>query len=587
MARPLGQWTLALDGSELPGRELIGGKAWSVARMRSLGLPVPPAFVVTTRACARFLETGALPEGLDEELAAGIAWLEQETGRQFGGTPPLLVSVRSGAPISMPGMMDTVLNLGMTDAAECALAQECGDPEFARDTHRRFLELYATIVLKTVVPPLGLSDLAEWRSAITDTAGTSVPHKVDNQLHGAVRAVFDSWNSRRARRYRQHHGIPDELGTAVTVQAMVFGNLDAHSGTGVLFTRNPITGSPEPYGEYLARAQGEDVVSGKFTPRPLSEMHGAVPAAHGALMVAARRLEEMGTDVQDIEFTVERGRLYLLQTRAAKRGPQAAVRIAVDMAREGVIDVDTALARVSAEQVRILLSPRIEGTALASAVQLASGEGACPGVGTGVVVTSSDEAEDRASRGEDVILARPTTSPEDLHGMIAARAVITEHGGSTSHASVVSRALGRACVVGCGPGSVTALAGRTVTVEGQSGRIYEGALDVVAPDVDHDPYLVELERWCRERSRLVVLSPGQAPDEGVLQLDSVVGAEDPQRIAAILAGLAPGHRGARGGAIATEAGVRAALDTGLEFIVAEPVLPALLLAAQSSRQVSE
>lgn len=586
MARPIGNWTLVLDGSDLPSRELIGGKAWSVARMRSLGFPVPPAFVVTTRGCARFLETGHLPEGLDDELAAGIRWLEDETGRVFGGTPPLLVSVRSGAPISMPGMMDTVLNLGMNAATERALAAECGDAEFARDTHRRFLELYASIVLKTVVPPLAQSDLAEWRAAITDTAGTSVPQTVESQLHGAVRAVFDSWNSRRARRYREHHGIADLLGTAVTVQAMVFGNLDQRSGTGVLFTRNPITGAADPYGEYLAHAQGEDVVSGKFTPRPLGEMAAAVPDAHRELLSAARKLEESSGDVQDIEFTVERGKLFLLQTRAAKRAPQAAVRIAVEMVREGTIDVEAALSRVSAEQVRVLLSPRIVASELGAAVTLAAGEGACPGVGRGVVVTDSDEAERRAAAGEAVVLARRTTSPEDLHGMIAARAVITEHGGSTSHASVVSRALGRPCVVGCGAGSVTVLAGRTVTVDGQSGTVYEGTLAVVEPDAADDPYLSELASWAESCAALRVYAAAEAPTEAVAQLDAVDGAEDPEKIERILAGL-EGYRGARGGAIATEAGVRAAVAAGLEFIVAEPVLPALLLAAQSSRLVRD
>lgn len=586
MAKSLGSWTLALDGSSLPGRELIGGKAWSLARMRSLGLPVPPAFVVTTRACAHFLETGQLPDSLEAELAAGIHWLEAETGRRFGGSPPLLVSVRSGAPISMPGMMDTVLNLGMSDATERALADECGSADFARDTHRRFLDLYASIVLKTVVPPLHHASIAEWREAIRDTAGTAVPHSVDSQLHGAVRAVFDSWNSRRARRYRQHHGIPDLLGTAVTVQAMVFGNLDERSGTGVLFTRNPITGAALPYGEFLARAQGEDVVSGKFTPRPLEEMSRVVPDAHGDLLAAARRLEELGGDVQDIEFTVERGRLYLLQTRCAKRAPQAAVRIAVEMVREGVIDVDTALSRVSSDQVRSLLSPRLASGAAERATRLAAGEGACPGVGAGIVVTSSDEAERRAAQGESVILARPTTSPEDLHGMIAARAVVTELGGSTSHASVVSRALGRPCVVGCGTGALTALTGRVITVDGHTGSVYEGELPVTAPEADADPYLAELGRWAAERSRLRVVRPEDAATDSVAKLEHLEGGGDPERVEAVVNGLR-GYRGAQGGAIATEAGVRAALAAGLEFIVAEPALPALLLAAQSSRPVPE
>ena len=283
MTIEFGTWTLGLDGGEPPSRELIGGKAWSVARMRALGLNVPPAFVVTTRACAAYLATGATPQSLEGEIAAAITWLEAQTSRRFGRGPhPLLVSVRSGAPVSMPGMMDTVLNLGMNDETEHALAAECGDPTFARDTHRRFLDLYARIVLKTGELELDADgDPARWRDTIS-AAGGSVSIDAHEQLHAALRAVFDSWNSRRARRYRQHHGIPETLGTAVTVQAMAFGNLDDRSGTGVLFSRNPLTGEAAPYGEYLPRAQGEDVVSGKFTPRPLSALAANCPKSIGS-----------------------------------------------------------------------------------------------------------------------------------------------------------------------------------------------------------------------------------------------------------------------------------------------------------------
>lgn len=580
MARQLGRWTLALDGSSLPERGLIGGKAWSVARMRSLGLSVPPAVVVTTDACRAFLQQGDFPEGLEEELEAAVAWLEAQTGRGFGRlNDPLLVSVRSGAAVSMPGMMDTVLNLGIDDRTEGALAQACGDAVFARDTHRRFLDLYAQIVMKAPVPHFdAAAGPAAWRQAIAQAAGAPVPESVRERLASAVRAVFESWNARRARRYRQHHGIPDDLGTAVTIQAMVFGNMDERSGTGVLFSRNPLTGDPQPFGEFLPRAQGEDVVSGKFTPRPLQAMREVLPEALEELLRAARLLEEANGDVQDIEFTVECGRLYLLQSRSAKRSPQAAVRIAVDLVREGRLDEAGALSRVAPEQLRILLSPQLAEGAAATVPLLARGEGACPGVGFGLVVTDSDEAERRAQAGEEVVLVRPTTSPEDVHGMLAARAVVTELGGSTSHAAVVSRALGLPCVVGCGAGTVAALSGRSVTVEGQGGCVYEGRLPVVVPDEAADERLAQLGRWAGSRAPLRVLPPEAAPDD-TADLDHLGGAEDPGRIGEVLAGL-KGIRGARGGAIASDEGVRAAIALGLEFIVARPALPVLLAAAR-------
>ncbi|MGD0188313.1 MAG: pyruvate, phosphate dikinase [Roseiarcus sp.] len=581
MTVQFGAWTLGLDGGEAPSRELIGGKAWSVARMQTLGLTVPPAFVVTTRACAAYLSGAALPDGLEEEISAGIAWLEIRTQRRFGHGPrPLLVSVRSGAPISMPGMMDTVLNLGINDVTEAALAAECDDPQFARDTHRRFLDLYGHIVLKT--GDLGLAvgeDPARWRAAIAGVVGAPAPEDATEQLRGAVRAVFESWNSRRARRYRQHHGIPDTLGTAVTVQAMVFGNVDDRSGTGVLFSRNPLSGEPTPYGEYLPRAQGEDVVSGKFTPKPLSTLRVSMPEVHQALLAAARKLEEAGRDVQDIEFTIERGRLYLLQSRGAKLAPHAAVRIAVDLVREGLIDEAGALQRVTPDQVRILLSPHLNENTIAAAKVLAAGEGASPGVGIGVVVRDSDEAERRAHAGEAVILARPTTSPDDLHGMIAARAVVTEHGGSTSHAAVVGRALGLPCVVGCGAGSLAALTGKTITVDGRSGKVFEGALSIEAPDENDNELLATLAEWAVPRARLKVVAPSAAGALDAIDLSGLDAAADPARIGEALIAF-KGAKGARGGAIASDEGVRAAIAVGLEFIVADPVLPPLLAAAR-------
>jgi pyruvate, orthophosphate dikinase len=587
MAIRFGEWTIGLDGEGAPDRELIGGKAWSVARMQALGLNVPPAVVVTTRACAAFLAGHATPPGLETEISAAIAWLEVRTGRRFGAGPrPLLVSVRSGAPVSMPGMMDTVLNLGINDETEAGLAGECADPAFARNTHRRFLDLYAHVVLKAHLPPLDDGgDPRVWRAAISAATGAEVPQGAREQLSGAVRAVFESWNSRRARRYRQHHGISDDLGTAVTIQAMVFGNLDARSGTGVLFSRNPLTGEPTPFGEYLPRAQGEDVVSGKFTPEPLSALEDELPEAYASLLAAAQTLERAGRDVQDIEFTIERGRLFFLQSRAAKLAPHAAARIAVDLVHEGLVDEDAALKRITPDQVRILLAPHISPSALHRAVTLASGEGASPGVGIGVLVRDSEEAERRAHAGEPVILARPTTSPDDLHGMIASRAVVTEQGGSTSHAAVVGRALGLPCVVGCGKGVLRELVGRIVTVDGRTGKVYDGALAIETPDESDHEALATLGGWATPRSPLRVL-PASAPEaQDAVDLSENSAAIDPNTIGDALESI-KGARGARGGAIASDQGVRAALAAGLEYIVADPVLPPLLAALRSKSETA-
>jgi pyruvate, orthophosphate dikinase len=578
------QWVIRLDGAALPDRALIGGKAWSIARMMSLGLPVPPAFVVTTQACRTFLSSGAFPAGLEDEIAQGVSYLEARSGRSFGRGPrPLLVSVRSGAPVSMPGMMDTVLNLGITPATETALAAECGDAVFARDVHRRFFDLYTHIVLKGGTCHFDKNaDVASWEAQVHSATAASLPQDPYDRLIAAVRAVFDSWNSRRAKRYRDHHAIPHDLGTAVTVQAMAFGNLDDRSGTGVLFSRNPLTGEPLPFGEYLARAQGEDVVSGKFTPDALAAMKACVPGAYEALMSASATLERENGDVQDIEFTVQNGELYLLQSRTAKRAPAAAVRIAVDLAREGAIDENTALDRVTAEQVRQLLAPHLAAGEADRAKVLATGEGACPGVGRGVVVANADEAEARAKAGEAVVLARPTTSPEDVHGMLAAKAVITEAGGSTSHAAVVSRALGLPCIVGCGPASLAALTGRLVSVEGAAGKVFEGLLEVVTPSESDDTRLALLTSWARARSPLAVFRPTEALRGKIVDLATVDGGEDPTRLPALIRG----YQGARGGAICSNEGVDAALQEKLEFIVGEPVLPLLLAAIHAKKRTA-
>ncbi len=577
MARALGPHTLFIDDGDLPPRDLIGGKAWSLARMSAMGLAVPPAFVVTTEACRAFLADGNLPAGLINELSAGIAAIEAATGRRFGHGPrPLLVSVRSGAAISMPGMMDTVLNLGLNDATEVALAAESGDAAFARDSHRRFLEMFGRIVLKATLVELDpTADLATWRAKINAQGAGDVPSEPHAQLEATVRAVFESWNSRRAKRYRDHHGIPHEAGTAVTVQAMIFGNLSDDSGTGVLFSRNPLTGDPAPFGEYLARAQGEDVVSGTRTPEPLSALAKKHPAIHAELLRAARLLEAAERDVQDIEFTVERGKLYLLQARAAKRAPEAAVALAVEFVKEGRIDQVTALGRVSADQVRSILRPRLKHGEAERGVVLAQGEGACPGVGVGAVVGDADAAEAAAREGKSVVLVRPTTSPEDVHGMIAAKAIVTAEGGSTCHAAVVSRSLGLPCVVGCGPTALHALMGRTVTVDGGAGRVYDGALGVVEPSERDDPILSQLAAWAAPHAPINVYRADQAPAGArIADLDRMEGGEEPE----LMSRLVAGYDGARGRALASDAGVMAAVRAGLKFIVISPVLPALLAA---------
>lgn len=572
MAIQLGKYVLALDSSDLPSKDLIGGKAWSIARMSALGLRVPPAVVITTHACVEVLETGAWPPSLKAEIAKGIAWIESQTERVFGGSEhPLLVSVRSGAPISMPGMMDTVLNLGINDQTEALLAADCGDAPFARDTHRRFLELYAHIVLKCAVTLDPNGEPETWRSLIREQCSQPVPTDVRTQLEGAVNAVFQSWNSRRAKRYRQHHDIADTLGTAVTIQAMVFGNMDDNSGTGVLFSRNPLSGENAPYGEFMSRAQGEDIVSGKRTPEPLEMLRERDPRVHEELLAAAQLLENENGDVQDIEFTLERGKLYLLQTRAAKRAPLAAVKIAVDMANAGQITRSEAIKRLSPEQVRVMLSPHLATDA--SAVPHVTGEAASPGVGVGVVVLDSDAAEAHARRGEAVVLARETTSPDDLHGMIAARAIITEQGGSTSHAAVVSRALGRPCVVGCGIGSLQELAGKTVTVDGASGQIFLGALPVVTPSEHENALLRELSEWARDICPITVSDV--RPDGNVVDFDASAGEYEPLVAALDEGAIVEGALFAN-----DDDAVAKAIAAGVSIIITSPTLPALISAIQ-------
>lgn len=464
---------LQLPCPDAVDRALIGGKALSIHKMQRLGIPVPPAFVIGTDVCNQFyLHDGQLPAGLLEQLPQAMSTLEYRSGKTFGhGSRPLLVSVRSGAATSMPGMMDTVLNLGMNDQVEQALAAFTGDAAFAADTHQRFIEQFTHVV------------------------GHAPPQDPWQQLQAAVRAVFASWMSTRAVRYRASRGLDDKAGTAVTVQAMVFGNIDQQSGTGVLFSRDPNTGEDTVYGEWLTCGQGEEVVSGRRTPQSLQTLQALLPAVHAELMQATRQLEHDGADVQDIEFTVEAGKLWLLQSRAAKRTPQAAVRLAVELCEEGLISREQALARITPEHLQAALAPSIEPAALRHARKLASGKPACPGVVSGVLLTDVDQAEQCADAGESIILARPTTDPDDVHAMAAVAGVLTELGGATSHAAVVSRELGTPCIVGCGADSLMALDGQTITIDAVNGVVYAGRLAISAAVARDNPHLVKLQQW--------------------------------------------------------------------------------------------
>ena len=502
---------VTLDGRGCLPREVLGNKGYGIDAMRRQGLPVPPAFCITTEVCAKFFANpGRCLDDIWNDVCDKVGWLEAETSRTFGRGPrPLLVSVRSGAAQSMPGMMDTVLDLGIDDAVEDALAG-AGSAEFARDTRNRFTDMYRRIVLG-------------------GEADVQVPTDPWAQLRGAIEAVFASWNSPRAISYRAHHGLDDEAGTAVIVQAMVFGNLARDSGTGVLFSRNPITGANEPFGEWLANGQGEDVVSGSVDVAPIAALRDEQPVVYEQLMTAARSLERLGADVQDIEFTVEEGKLWLLQTRTAKRSAQAAVRLALQLRRDGLVDDAEALHRVTPTQIETLLEPSLQPEIRLAATLLAKGLPACPGVVSGKAYADVDEALDAAEEGEDVILVRAATSPDDVQGMVAARGIVTETGGATSHAAVVSREMGRPAVVGCGAGVVAALAGRMITVDGYEGEVREGVLERTAWSETDSPDLAELAEIARGISPIRAHTRG---DYAVLGDTSV---------AAVAGALAAGH----------------------------------------------
>ncbi|MEO3754668.1 pyruvate, phosphate dikinase [Streptomyces sp. B6B3] len=492
------------------GREmadLLGGKGANLAEMTRLGLPVPSGFVITTEACRAFLAAGTEPAGLDEEVVGHLVALEQATGRRLGDIDePLLLSVRSGARYSMPGMMETILDVGLNDATVVGLAKSSGRERFAWDSYRRLLLMFGTTVLgvdgerfaRAARDPAPADHpwvlVERFKAVIREATGREFPQDPREQLRRAVRAVFASWNGERARLYRRREHIPDDLGTAVTVQAMVFGNLGPDSGSGVAFTRDPATGRPGAYGDYLADAQGEDVVSGDHDTMPLAELAHLDPASYRRLREHLGVLERHYRDLCDVEFTIERGRLWMLQTRVGKRTAEAAFRIAWQLVDEGLIAPDEAVRRVGGEQLARLMFPRFADGA--AGPPLVTGVPASPGAATGQVVFDSAEAVRRAAAGQDVILVRAETTPEDLPGMVAARAVLTSRGGKTSHAAVVARGMGTVCVCGAGDLTVDPVArrltvgdgtvvseGTVVSVDGSAGTVHLGELPLATSAV--------------------------------------------------------------------------------------------------------
>ncbi|SIR24865.1 MULTISPECIES: pyruvate, phosphate dikinase [Acidiphilium] len=542
----------ASDGSAAL-KNLLGGKGANLAEMASIGLPVPPGFTITTEVCTEFYDNDKqYPAALRAEVDAALAKVEQGVGLGFGDkTKPLLVSVRSGARVSMPGMMDTVLNLGLNDETVAGLAAASGDARFAWDSYRRFIQMYGSVVLgvahhrfEEIIETVKIDEgtiedtqltAQDWQRVVEDyqavvlaETGKPFPQDPHDQLWGAIGAVFGSWMNQRAITYRRLHEIPANWGTAVTVQAMVFGNMGDDCATGVCFTRDPSTGLNEFYGEYLPNAQGEDVVAGIRTPRPLSNsyakpgelsMEATLPEAYAELNRVRETLERHYHDMQDIEFTIQRNKLYMLQTRNGKRTANASVRIAVEMAQAGLIDQREAVMRVNPQSLDQLLHPTLDPKAVRKL--LAKGLPASPGAASGLVVFSADEAEMRAQKGEAVILVRIETSPEDIHGMHAARGILTTRGGMTSHAAVVARGMGRPCVAGAGgihvdygtktltAGGVSVRAGDTITLDGATGEIFAGFVPMIEPALSGD--FAILMGWADEIRRLKVRANAETP----------------------------------------------------------------------------
>ncbi len=529
-------------------RALLGGKGAGLAEMTRIGLPVPPGFTITTVACNVFATTGSYPEGMMDQVWEELTALEQKLGKRLGDvTAPLLVSVRSGAPISMPGMMDTVLNLGLNLETAEGLAKLTGDRRFALDSYRRFIQMFGNVVMgiphhvfediltrvKGEVGVVNDPDLTaahltlvqeRYRALVKRETGRDFPDDPREQLEMAIRAVFGSWKNPRAIVYRRLNKIADDLGTAVNVQSMVFGNMGTTSATGVLFTRNPNTGEAGMYGEFLTNAQGEDVVAGIRTPKPIGEMAAEMPKTHGELVEVCRVLETHYRDMQDIEFTVEQQKLYILQTRSGKRTGEASVKIAVDMAQEGIISQPEALLRQDPAQVERLLYRQIDPHAELDV--LAEGLPASPGAASGKVVFDADEAEQRGSQGEAVILVRPETTPDDIHGIVAARGVLTSRGGMTSHAAIVARGMGKPAVTGCDQVRIVLsegyfLAGdqrierdTIITIDGGTGRVVKGLVPTIEPSLSKE--FNQLLEWADQHKRLGIEANADTPEDARL-----------------------------------------------------------------------
>jgi pyruvate, orthophosphate dikinase len=558
----MAKWVYSFGGDGAEGRadmrNLLGGKGANLAEMSNLHLPVPPGFSITTEVCTYFYANDkTYPKDLPDQVLAALRRVEEEVGARFGDAAnPLLVSVRSGARASMPGMMDTVLNLGLNDKTVAGLAKKSGDERFAYDSYRRFIQMYGQVVLGvehhhfedvienrkldagvTLDTELKAADwqevIAEYKSLVARTLGRDFPQDPQEQLWGAIGAVFGSWMNQRAITYRRLHDIPADWGTAVSVQAMVFGNMGDDCATGVAFTRNPSTGATEFYGEYLVNAQGEDVVAGIRTPQHLTvagkiankstlpAMEEAMPPVFAELEKVRQTLEAHYRDMQDIEFTVQRGKLYMLQTRNGKRTAAAALKIAVDMANAGVITREEAVRRIEPLSLDQLLHPTLDPKA--SKTVLARGLPASPGAASGAVVFSADEAERRAQKGEAVILVRIETSPEDIHGMHAARGILTTRGGMTSHAAVVARGMGRACVAGAGDLRVdyaaktlsakgkVVKAGETVTIDGSTGEVMLGEVPTIQPELSGD--FATLMEWADKVRTMGVRANADTPTD--------------------------------------------------------------------------
>ena len=534
-------------------RNLLGGKGANLAEMASIGLPVPPGFTITTDLCTAFYAAGRnYPADLATQVDAALALIEEAVGLKFGdAVKPLLVSVRSGARVSMPGMMDTVLNLGLNDATVAGLAASAGDKRFAWDSYRRFIQMFGSVVLdvdhhrfeeiieqaKIEAAVVEDTDLTaeDWQNVVegykdlvAQETGKPFPQDPREQLWAAVGAVFDSWENPRANTYRKLHDIPASWGTAVNVQAMVFGNMGQDCATGVCFTRDPSTGENIFYGEYLTNAQGEDVVAGIRTPQPLSNkgakpgelpLETVMPKAYAELMAVREKLERHYRDMQDIEFTVQQNKLYMLQTRNGKRTAAASLRMAVEMANDGLIDRSEAVMRVNPASLDQLLHPTLDPKA--PRVLLSKGLPASPGAAVGAVVFNADEAESRAAKGEAVILVRIETSPEDIHGMHAAKGILTTRGGMTSHAAVVARGMGRPCVAGAGgiavdynaqtltTGGKTVRAGETITLDGATGEVFQGFVAMIEPAMSGD--FGVLMEWADGCARMGVRTNAETP----------------------------------------------------------------------------